>query len=158
VGWDRRPGKLTQGGGQTVDPPPAPLPRIPPNPSAIEEIRPHVGRDTAVGRLYDAQGRPLTPIVGPGDTGAVEGLAEPRRSMRFVHHVESNATAHMRRSGVRNAVLYMNMRPCIGDDGCYRNLAATLPPGYRLTVYQVYPNGSVRAWSFPGTGEGLTHG
>ena len=76
--------------------------------------------------------------------------------MRFVHHVESNAAAYMRRHDVRSAVLYMNMRPCAGNGGCYRNLAASLPQGYRLTVYQVYPNGTVRAWSFPGTGEGLT--
>ncbi|MEV0732665.1 DddA-like double-stranded DNA deaminase toxin [Polymorphospora sp. NPDC050346] len=101
-------------------------------------------------------GRPLTPVVGPGDTGAAEDLAEPRRSMRFVHHVESNATAYMRRHGVRSAVLYMNMRPCQGEDGCTENLKATLPVGYRVTVYQVYANGSVRLWDFKGTGEGLT--
>jgi hypothetical protein len=76
--------------------------------------------------------------------------------MRFVHHVESNSTAYMRRHGLREAVLYLNMRPCTGDDGCYRNIKATLPPGYKLTMYQVNPNGSVRVWAFPGTGEGLT--
>jgi hypothetical protein len=156
VARDGRPGKLTPGGGTTVDPPPAPaFAPTRPDPSVIEEIRPHVGRDIAVGRLFDTDGRPLTPIVGPGDTGAAEGLAEPRRSMRFVHHVESNATAYMRRNGVREAVLYMNMQPCRGGDGCAENLNATLPVGYRLRVYQVYPSGSVRVSDFPGTGEGI---
>jgi hypothetical protein len=106
--------------------------------------------------LHGIDGRPLTPIVGPGDAGAADGLAEPRRSMRFVHHVESNATAYMRQHGLRQAVLYMNMRPCQGEDGCAENIKATLPVGYRLTVYQVYPNGTVLLWDFKGTGEGLT--
>ena len=75
--------------------------------------------------------------------------------MRFVHHVESNATGHMRRRDIRSAVLYMNMRLCQGDDGCAENIKATLPVGYRLTVYQVYANGTVRLWDFKGTGERL---
>lgn len=114
-----------------------------------------MGRKVAAGRLYGVDGRPLTPLVGPGDTGAAKGLAEPRRSMRFVDHVESNATAHMRHHGIRQAVLYLNMRPCLDDDGCTENLNATLPRGYTLYVYQVRPNGSVRKWEFEGTGEGL---
>ena len=129
--------------------------RTQPTRAAIDEIRPHVGRDVAAGRLYDTAGRPLTPLVGPGDPRAATGLAPSYRSLRFVTHVESAATAHMRRNGIRAAVLYLNMRPCTGEDGCHQNLEATLPPGYRLTVYQVRPNGSVRVWYFPGTGEGL---
>jgi hypothetical protein len=105
--------------------------------------------------LYGVDGKPLTPIVGPGDTGAGGDLTEPRRSMRFVPHVESNATAYMRRNRVRQAVLYSNMRPCTSDDRCTENVEATLPSGYKLTVYQVQPNGAVKVWQFPGTGEGL---
>ncbi|WBB53855.1 MULTISPECIES: DddA-like double-stranded DNA deaminase toxin [Micromonospora] len=127
-----------------------------PQKAAIDEIRPHVGRDVATGRLYDTDGRPLTPLVGPGDTGAGTGLAAPLPSLRFITHIESNATAHMRRHRVRHAVLYTNMRPCLGDDGCTQNIKATLPAGYRLTIYQVRPNGGVRVWLFDGTGEGIT--
>ncbi len=93
--------------------------------------------------------------MGPGDAGAADGLTEAYRHLRFVHHVESNATAHMRRHGVRSAVLYLSMRPCQGEDGCAENIKATLPVGYRLTVYQVYTNGTVRLWDFKGTGYGL---
>ncbi|WP_018790849.1 DddA-like double-stranded DNA deaminase toxin [Salinispora arenicola] len=102
-------------------------------PAAFDEIRPHVGRDVAVGRLYDTDGRPLTPLVGPGDTGAGTGLAAPLPSFRFIRHVESDATAHMRRHRIRHAVLYTNMRPCLGEDGCTQNVKATLPAGYALT-------------------------
>jgi hypothetical protein len=105
--------------------------------------------------LFDPDGQPLSPLVGPGDTGASEGLAEPTRSMRFIRHVESNATATMRRAGTRQAVLYTNMRPCLGDDGCTVNVADTLPAGYRLTVYQVRSNGAVRVWRFDGTGRAI---
>ncbi|MFK3983059.1 DddA-like double-stranded DNA deaminase toxin [Micromonospora sp. NPDC050397] len=126
-----------------------------PQKSAVDEIRPHVGRDVAAGRLYDTEGRPLTPLVGPGDTGAGAGLAAPLPSLRFISHIESNATAHMRRHRIRHAVLYTNMRPCLGEDGCTQNIKATLPAGYRLTVYQVRPNGGVRVWLFDGTGEGI---
>jgi hypothetical protein len=75
--------------------------------------------------------------------------------MRFADHVESNATAHMRRNKIRQAVFYSNMRPCTGDDGCAENVDATLPVGYKLTVYQVTANGGVKVWNFSGTGEGL---
>lgn len=109
----------------------------------------------AVGRLYDHTGTPLTPKVGPGDTGAGEGLREPWASMRFITHVESNATALMRRRGIRNATLYINMRPCRDADGCAENLAATLPVGYRLTIYQVLRSGSLRTLDVKGTGEGI---
>ncbi|RKR88368.1 nucleic acid/nucleotide deaminase of polymorphic system toxin [Micromonospora pisi] len=126
-----------------------------PQKSAVDEIRPHVGRDVAAGRLYDTEGRPLTPLAGPGDTGAGTGLAAPLPSLRFITHIESNATAHMRRHRIRHAVLYTNMRPCLGEDGCTQNIKATLPAGYRLTVYQVRPNGGVRVWLFDGTGEGI---
>jgi hypothetical protein len=156
VGCDGEPGKLTAGGGEASRPSATPVtPRSLYYRSAIDEILPHVGRGVAAGRLHDVDGRPLTPIVGPGDTGAAEGLTEPSRSMRFVHHVESNATAYMRQHGIRQAVLYTNMRPCLGDDGCTDNLRATLPAGYTLYVYQVRSGGDVRVWEFPGTGEGL---
>lgn len=128
-----------------------------PQKAAVDEIRPHVGRDVATGRLYDTDGRPLTPLVGPGDTGAGAGLAAPLPSLRFITHIESNATAHMRRHRIPHAVLYTNMRPCLGEDGCTQNIKATLPAGYRLTVYQVRPNGGVRVWQFDGTGEGITN-
>lgn len=63
----------------------------------------------------------------------------------------------MRRHRIRHAVLYTNMRPCLGEDGCTQNIKATLPAGCGLTVYQVRPNGGgVRVWLFDGTGEGIT--
>jgi hypothetical protein len=140
---------------RSADPPAAPFVRTQPAPSAVAEIRPHVGRDIAAGRLYGTDGKPLTPLVGPGDTRAGDGLTEPTRSMRFIRHVESNATAFLRRTGVRHAVLYTNMRPCLGHDGCTVNVADTMPRGYRLTVYQVRPNGGVRVWQFDGTGKAI---
>ena len=100
-------------------------------------------------------GNELTPIVGPGDTGAHEDLVEPYRSMKFTWHIESNATAFMRRHGIRQAVIYTNMKPCPGEDGCDENVEATLLIGWRLTVFQVLPNSTVRVWDYPGTGEGL---
>jgi hypothetical protein len=134
---------------------PADLARTQPLRSAVDEVLPHVGRDIAAGRLYEPSGRALTPLMGPGDTGAGSNLVEPRASMRFATHVEANATARMRRDGIRHAVLYLNMRPCLGDDGCTENIPATLPPGFRLTVFQVRPTGGVRVWNFDGTGEGI---
>lgn len=147
-------GKIAPGGSTSQPPEPA-FVRTRPDPAAVAEIRRHVGRSIAAGRLYSTDGKPLSPLVGPGDTGASDDLAEPRRSMRFVDHVESNATARMRRNKIRQAVFYSNMRPCTGDDGCTENVEATLPVGYKLTVYQVFANGGVKVWEFPGTGEGL---
>lgn len=142
-------------GGEARPPAEAIVVQTRPQRSAVEEIRPLVGRDIAAGRLYDVNGRPLTPLVGPGDTGAGDGLAEPLPSLRFITHIEANATAYMRRHRVRQAVLYTNMRPCLGEDGCTQNIKATLPPGCRLTVYQVRRNGGVRVWQFDGGGEGV---
>jgi hypothetical protein len=136
-------------------PEPTPFVRIRPDPDAIEQIRKHVGRGVAAGRLYDVTGKPLTPIIGPGDTGAEEDLREPYRSMRFVWHVESNVTAYMRHNKIRQAVLYSNMTPCKKDDGCKANIKATLPVGYKLIVYQVHENGGITVHEFKGTGEGL---
>lgn len=130
--------------------------RTRPNHSAINDILPHLGRGIAVGRLYGLDGRPLTPLVGPGEGGGGDGLVESLRSKRFVNHVETNATGYMRRHGIREAVLYTNMGPCTGEDGCQRNLRSTLPPGHRLTIYQVGLNGSVKVWFFPGHGGGLS--
>jgi hypothetical protein len=54
--------------------PPAPtFVRTRPEPAAIDEIRRHVGRRVAAGRLYGVDGTPLTPLVGPGDTGLARG-------------------------------------------------------------------------------------
>jgi len=128
---------------------------VKPDPAAVAEILPHVGRDVAVGRLYDRRGHALTPLVGPGDTGAGADLIEALASLRFVTHVESNATAKMRRETLHQTVLYLNMRPCLDDDGCTENIRVTLPEGSRLTVFQVRPSGGVRVWNFDGTGEGI---
>jgi hypothetical protein len=121
----------------------------------VAEMRVHVGRAVAVGRLYGIDGRPLTPLVGPGDIGSARALVEPQRSMRFANHVEANAAAYMRQHQTRQAVLYLNMRPCRGPDGCADNLKGVLPVGYRLVVHQVLPNGSTRVYLFDGTGQGL---
>jgi hypothetical protein len=56
--------------------------------------------------------------------------------------------------GIRHATLYLNKRPCEGDESCYENLEATLPVGYRLTVRYVGP-ASVADHDFYGNGEGL---
>ena len=94
------------------------------------EILPHAGRSLATGRLYDADGNPLTPIIGPGETGAAGGVSEPYRTMRFLTHVEANAAAQLHRTGTVSAALYLNMRPCLGEDGCHVNLRDILPAGY----------------------------
>jgi hypothetical protein len=60
-----------------------------------------------------------------------EGPAERHRSMEFVYHVEATVTAIMRQRGIRHATLYINKRPCEGDESCYENLEATLPVGHR---------------------------
>lgn len=138
---------------------PAALPDAPQAPrydaAKAAEILPHAGRSVAAGRLYDADGNPLTPIIGPGEAGAAEGVSQPYRSMRFMTHVEANAAAQLRRTGTASAALYLNMRPCLGEDGCHVNLRDILPAGYRLTVYQVTTSGSIRVWPFTGTGNGL---
>lgn len=75
--------------------------------------------------------------------------------MRFVDHVESNAAAHMRQHRIRRAVLYLNMAPCKGPDGCNDNLEAVLPDGYQLVVHQVRSNRGTRVYFFNGNGQGL---
>lgn len=136
------------------------MPEAPPAPrydaEKAAEILPHAGRNIAVGRLYDADGNALTTIIGPGEAGAAEGVAKPYRAMRFMTHVEANAAAQLRRTGTPSAALYLNMRPCLGEDGCHVNLRDILPAGYRLTIFQVTPSGSIRVWPFTGTGNGLT--
>lgn len=120
------------------------------------EIQPHVGRGVAAGRLYDTKGQPLTPLAGPGEAGAARGIGEPLRLMRFVNHVESNAASHMREHHIRRAVLYLNMAPCKGPDGCAANLEAVLPAGYQLVVHQVRSNGGTRVYFYNGNGQGLS--
>ncbi|MBG6139165.1 hypothetical protein IW245_005359 [Longispora fulva] len=70
-------------------------------------------------------------------------------------HVEGHAAAIMRRDGVREATLYINMRPCLGARGCAENLRAVLPAGTRLVVHQVFADGSTKVFNYPGTGDGL---
>lgn len=141
--------------GMVSSPPGAPL-GAQYDAAKVAEIQPHVGRAVAAGRLCDTNGQPLTPIVGPGEIGSARGLVESLQSLRFVNHVEANAAAYMRQHRIRHAVLYINMRPCRGPDGCADNLKSVLPVGYRLVVHHVRSNGTTRVSFFDGTGQGLT--
>lgn len=121
---------------------------------AIRQIREHLRRKKAIGRLYDLAGQPISALLGPGGSKGAEGLNEQYHKMNFVYHVEPTVTAIMRQRRLRDAVLYLNMPPCGGDEGCWENLRATLPVGYTLTVVHVRER-DMKAADFPGTGKGL---
>lgn len=70
-------------------------------------------------------------------------------------HAEGHAAAVMRRDGINDAVLYLNMHPCRPPAGCHNTIAKALPRDARLTVYVVNANGSALRRIYIGTGEAL---
>ncbi len=60
----------------------------------------------------------------------------------------------MRRDRIRGAHLYINAKPCLGDNGCDENIESVLPAGYSLIVYCV-EKGCTTTRVYEGTGEGL---
>jgi len=129
------------------------------DPAKADEIRPFVGHDKAVGRLYTADGRPASDLLhsgqrGPGAGGP--GLATPWQQYEsLTAHTEGHTAAIIRRDGITDAVLYLNMHPCRKPAGCHLNIEKALPPNSRLTVWVVNADGSTLRRIYKGTGEGL---
>lgn len=126
------------------------------------------GDVAARGLLYDKTGRPLLggqalPASRTGPGSDTSDLKEPWRSDdRYTtrYHVEGHTAAYMRRNGVTEAALYLNIPPC-GNRAepdpvrCEANLAAHLPEGSVLYVHSVHQNGTTRSKAYQGTGEAL---
>lgn len=145
--------------------------RVPPYRSErhkADEIAPYVGHrnhrgtPVAFGRLYDEDGKPLTPVHIAADDGPArdraDDLTEPLRSSpKLLRHIEGHAAARMRDDKRRVAVLYINREPCDYPNGCDRNLRSILPRDYTLYVHQVFRNGGTKIWPYEGTGEALVN-
>jgi hypothetical protein len=118
-----------------------------------------VGRRKAIGRLYAAGGEPVYDLIysgrsGPGADGP--GLTAPwKQDESLTLHAEGHAAAIMRRDGIIDAVLYLNMHPCRPPAGCHDNIEKALPRNARLTVYVVNADGSSLRRIYKGTGEAL---
>lgn len=141
-----------------------------PHPTCIEQTRRvgwplnHNGRVSARGRLYDADGRPITGTVqaGAGPATHTTGLREPWASdprMTTRWHIEGHAAAIMRQHQLKESVLYINIPPCGAEDQdewrCDSNIAKIIPPGSTLRVWVARQNGSVSRLVYRGTGEAL---
>ncbi len=97
---------------------------------------------------------PFGPGYGPASSGY--GLKEPWKSLAsMTRHVEGHAAAAMRRDGIWDATLYLNMKPCKGPGGCLERLEEVMPDGSRLTIFKIFKNGSVWRRVFYGNGRGL---
>ena len=115
-------------------------------PELADKVPPLGTRGKKVTGVVDLGGKR---VVGPMDSGyggPAQQLPKPRRGMdgNLVAHVEANTVATMRQNGVKEATLYINMRPCSYDrggsrGGCEVMLKRMLLPGEKLTVYG--PNG-----------------
>jgi len=109
----------------------------------------------AKGKVYSPSGAALTGFIDPVPGEGTPGLKPEYASMRFVNHVEGGVAAWVRKNGIRDAVLYLNMGPCRYPDGCRRQIESALPPGWRLTVYAVDAKGGYERVKFTGTGRGI---
>lgn len=163
-----RTGSGSGGGGAPPGPPPTPAPgpeRRPfkpmrTDPEKRDEILPYTSNTReAFGRQYNTQGEPLGPVHVASDDGPASDtrdVKEPWASYpRMKRHVEAHAAARMRRGGLTETALYINLPPCSYADGCKLNIADLLPKGSKLWVHQVRPNGMVKVHKFEGTGKGL---
>jgi hypothetical protein len=140
------------------------------NSTCIEEVRRvgwprnREGRIAARGRLYDAEGRPITGTIeaGRGPADAAADLKEPWASderMTTRWHLEGHVAAVMREHRLKEAVVYINLAPCgtMQKDQwrCHPNLKHLLPVGARLRIWAVREDGKIREYVYHGTGEAL---
>ena len=155
-------GPYAPAGVSAAGPPPEPASRVPTprfDPVKAAEIRPLAGREKTIGRLYDAVGRPVGDLIYSGKDGP--GAGGPGLTGRWKHleslteHTEGHAVAVMRRDQIKAAALYLNRYPCPGPDGCFDNIAAALPRGWRMTIWVVNANGSAVRVQRIGTGEAV---
>ncbi|MFB6394986.1 DUF6244 family protein [Polymorphospora lycopeni] len=129
------------------------------DPAKADEIRPYVGRDKAVGRLYGSDGEPVGDLLFSGQSGPGKGgpgLAGRWRHLEsLTEHTEGHAAALVREHGIEDAAPYLNMHPCRKPEGCHRNIDKALRPGSRLTVWVVNADGSTLRRRYEGNGEAL---
>jgi hypothetical protein len=130
--------------------------RIPGNagayrPHLAERVPPYGTKGVKTSGVVDLGGRRVV-ALDSGYGGPASLLPKPRRGMdgNLVSHVEANAVASMRHSGVKEATLYINKVPCSYDrggspGGCAVMLGRMLLPGEKLTVYG--PNGYVKVFT-----------
>ena len=129
------------------------------DPAKAAEIRPLADREKTIGRLYDADGRPIGDLIYSGKTGPGAGGPGLTGRWRFLEslteHTEGHAAAVMRRDRIEAAALYLNRYPCPGPDGCFENIAVALPKGWRMTIWVVNEDGSAVRIRRIGTGEAV---
>lgn len=126
------------------------------------------GRTSARGFLYTGDGRQVnTETFRPRDMGRAppcEDLREPWRSdeeYTTTWHAERDAAALVRRWGLSESVLYLNVPTCGKESGdpyrCDANLEKILPAGAVMYVWTVHEDGSRSRRRYMGTGEAI-HG
>jgi hypothetical protein len=120
----------------------------------------------ARGLLLTSDGKQVTkaPLkAGRGPADDVNDLKEPWATdpeMRTRWHIEGHVAAFMRKHRMREAVLYLNLPPCGGQQPidpkrCHENLPRILPQGSKLHVHAVRENGWSEVYLYEGTGEAL---
>jgi nucleic acid/nucleotide deaminase of polymorphic system toxin len=128
---------------------------FPPARERIEQLRaelpPTVDRGKGQkthGRWIDADGN--AQALASGKDEAYENAIQVFKEMKSRHipqrasDTEMKLAAHMRKNGIRSAVLVINHVPCAGPLGCDALIPVILPEGYTLTVYGA--NGFVREY------------
>ena len=117
-----------------------------------DRVPPYGTKGTKTTGHLDLGGRRVVGLDS-GYGGPAQKLPKPRRGMdgNLVSHVEANAVATMRQSGVKEGTLYINRIPCSYDKGrggvtgCAVMLEKMLLPGEKLTVYG--PGGYVKVFT-----------
>ncbi|MFC4334059.1 DddA-like double-stranded DNA deaminase toxin [Salininema proteolyticum] len=143
-----------------------------PNRDAVGEVRKlgwpknSAGRTSACGHLYGPDGaqlndQPLRPYrKGHGPVHA--DLNEPWKSDKHyttTWHAETDAAAAMRRHGLDEAAVYLNIPTCGKESAdpyrCDINLPKIIPRGAILYVWSVHEDGSMSRRKYEGTGEAI---
>jgi hypothetical protein len=124
------------------------------------------GQTSARAILYTSDGHRVNAEMfrphRPGQTSPSDDLREPWRSderYTTTWHVERDAAAEVRRWGLTDSVLYLNIPPCGEESGdpfrCHANLEKLLPAGVKMFVWAVNEDGSRTRRRYVGTGEAI---
>ncbi|GAA4910726.1 nucleic acid/nucleotide deaminase of polymorphic system toxin [Stackebrandtia albiflava] len=128
------------------------------------------GRTNARALVFDKNGEQVGDVwkaTPDGEANDPRHYREPWRSdVRYTirYHVEGQVAAMMRRTGITEAEVYLNIPPCgTRDDDwsyqCHDNIKKILPKGYTMTVWAVRereaPTWSPQKYTYKGNGEAL---
>lgn len=111
-------------------------------------IPPWAGGEVRGVLVYNSQeARIVSGVAGPGQWLAASGIATGPGSgftSGVRYHVEGHVTSIMLQCSIREAILYINRRPCVGPPAnCHVAVPRLLLPGYVLHVVYESADGTM---------------